>query len=260
MICCFAYGGNDSTLVNEYGMDPTYAKNVYDNYMAGFPGIAEFQRTRKNFVVRNGYILISSITGHKAFWWDWKHWRKVQASYTKEFWDEYRAYHKGTGDLIARKVSSHIKAKTKFEKNACNSPLQGSGAVIFKIFNRHLFDWIVDNGYFNTVKLCIPAHDEINVEAPKELGEMVAAKVQEVMKDAAKPFLKTLELNSDLSRFSVCLEDYEQDGELVASKGDIVNISETSFHNVTKNFRLPIAIKDKSHFDSHGPLPTYWIH
>lgn len=195
---CFAYAGNDSTLVAQYGMDPVEAKSIYDNYMSGFPGIAKFQSKQKKFVVDNGYILISPVTGHKAFWWDWKYWQKVQATYNEPgFWDTYKVYHKGTGDKVAKDVSKHFKAKTKWEKNACNSPLQGTGACLFKIFNRQLFDWVVDNGYFNIVKFCVPVHDEINVECPKELQEEVKNKIQQIMKDAAKPFLSVLELDSD---------------------------------------------------------------
>lgn len=62
-----------------------------------------------------------------------------------------------------------------------------------------LFDWVVDNDYFNIVKFCIPVHDEINVECPKEMAQEVSDKVQEIMKEAAKPFLSTLELDSDSS-------------------------------------------------------------
>ena len=62
-----------------------------------------------------------------------------------------------------------------------------------------LFDWVVDNGYFNIVKCCSPVHDEINVECPKEMAQEVSDKVQEIMKEAAKPFLSTLELDSDSS-------------------------------------------------------------
>lgn len=196
---CFAYGGNDSTLVAQYGMSSDKAKSIYENYMKGFPGIAQFQNYQKKFVVQNGYILISPVTGHKAFWWDWEHWKKVQSSYTPEFWEEYKLYHKGTGDNIAKKVSTHFKAKTKWEKNACNSPLQGTGAILFKIFNKMLFDWVIENGYFNIVKFCVPVHDEINVECPKELSKEVSTKVQEIMKKAAEPFLTTLSLDSDAS-------------------------------------------------------------
>lgn len=196
---CFAYGGNDSTLVAQYGMESDKARSIYENYMKGFPGIARFQDSQKKFVIKNGYILISPITGHKAFWWDWEYWKKVQNSYTPEFWEEYKLYHKGTGDNIAKKVSQHFKAKTKWEKNACNSPLQGSGAIIFKVFNKMLFDWVLEKGYFNIVKFCVPVHDEINVECPKELEKEVSEKIQEIMKEAAKPFLKRLELDSDAS-------------------------------------------------------------
>lgn len=194
---CFAYGGNDTTLVAQYGMEPTFAKSIYDSYMKGFCGISKFQDKEKKFVVNNGYILISPVTGHKSYWWDWRYWKEVQQSFTQKFWEEYRNYHKGTGDAIAKKVSTHFKAKTKYEKNACNSPLQGSGACIFKIFNKMYFDWIVDNGYFNVIKFCIPVHDEINIEVPDNLVEIADKKLSEVMKEAGKPFLKTLELDSD---------------------------------------------------------------
>lgn len=194
---CFAYAGNDSTLVQQYGMDPEVAKEIYNSYMKGFPGIAQFQAKQKKHVVDTGYILISPVTGHKAFWWDWKWWCKVQKSFNNTFWEDYRTNHKGTGDAIARKVSKHFKAKTKWEKNACNSPLQGCGAIIFKRFNKTLFDWVVDNGYFNVIKFCIPVHDEINVECPEDIAVMVKDKIQEVMKKEAMPFLKTLTLESD---------------------------------------------------------------
>ena len=194
---CFAYAGNDSTLVQQYGMDPEVAKGIYNSYMKGFPGIAQFQAKQKKHVVDTGYILISPVTGHKAFWWDWKWWCKVQKSFNDTFWEDYRTNHKGTGDAIAKKVSKHFKAKTKWEKNACNSPLQGCGAIIFKRFNKALFDWVVDNGYFNVIKFCIPVHDEINVECPEDIAVMVKDKIQEVMKKEAMPFLKTLTLESD---------------------------------------------------------------
>jgi hypothetical protein len=199
-------------------------------------------------------------TGHRGYWHDWEHWKEVQASYTKEFWDNYKQYHKGTGDEVARKVSKHFKAKTKWEKNACNSPLQGTGAVIFKRFNKALFDWVVDNGYFNIVKFCIPVHDEINVECPRELAEIVSNKIKEIMQSEAQPFLKTLTLDADIAKFSLCIKDCVLNGQLIASKGDVVCIGEHLFHNVTTNTRLPIEVKDKSCFDSDGPMPTYWVH
>lgn len=176
------------------------AKSIYDNYMKGFPGIAKFQERQRKFVIDNGYILISPITGHKALWWDWKFWKKEQDAFNAPgFWEDYRNNHKGTGDSVAMRVKKHFKAATKWQKNACNSPLQGSGAVIFKVFNKNLFDWVVDNGYFNIIKFCVPVHDEINVECPEEMRQEVSDKIQEIMHDSALSFLTTLELNSKAS-------------------------------------------------------------
>ena len=194
---CFAYGGNDSTLVQQYGMTKENAASIYNNYMKGFSGISSFQDKQKKFVVQNGYIVISPITGHRATWWDWRYWKKVQEGYTREFWDEYRAEHKGTGDNVARKVSKHFRAKSSWEKNACNSPLQGAGAILFKMFSTQLFHWVIDNNLFNVVKFCIPVHDEINVECPAVMAQEVSDKVQEVMKESGKTFCKTLTLDSD---------------------------------------------------------------
>ena len=194
---CFAYGGNDSTLVQQYGMTKEQASNIYTNYMKGFSGISKFQERQKKFVVQNGYIIISPKTGHRATWWDWRYWKKVQDGYTQEFWREYRECHKGTKDSVARKVSRHFRAKTKWEKNACNSPLQGSGAIIFKKFSTKLFYWVLDNNLFNIVKFCIPVHDEINVECPTEMAQKVSDKIQEIMKEEGTAFCQTLVLDSE---------------------------------------------------------------
>lgn len=196
---CFAYGGNDSTLVQQYGMPKEKAESIYKNYMKGFMGISRFQEKQKRFVVQNGYILISPVTGHRAFWWDWEYWKEVQRSLTNDFWTDYRLNHKGTGDEVAQMVRKHFKAKSSLEKNACNSPLQGTGAIIFKMFSVKLFNWVVDNGYFNIIKFCVPAHDEINVECPVNMAQMVSDKIQEIMKETGKLFCHTLEMDSDAS-------------------------------------------------------------
>ena len=39
-----------------------------------------------------------------------------------------------------------------------------SGAIIFKIFNRMLFNWILEKGYFDKVKFCVPVHDEMPLD------------------------------------------------------------------------------------------------
>lgn len=194
---CFAYGGNDSTLMQQYGMDEKQAKSIYENYMSGFCGIKDFQASQKEFVVQHGYILITPVTGHKSWWWDYTHWQRVQKSFNRDFWEEYRRFHKGTGDAIAQKVGRHFKAKTKYEKNACNSPMQGAGAALFKVFNRRLFKWILDNDLFGKVRFCIPVHDEIVLETPEELTDKVVAACKYFMEDSATPFCTKIPMPAD---------------------------------------------------------------
>ena len=35
--------------------------------MKGFPGVANYQKQQRAFVLNNGYILINESTGHKSF-------------------------------------------------------------------------------------------------------------------------------------------------------------------------------------------------
>ena len=196
---CFNYAGNDTTLVNQYGFKPEEAKVIYDNYMSGFQGLKDFQYSQKEFVDTHGYILISPVTGHRSWWWDHSYWLKAQSLMTNDFWTEYRNFHKGTGDAVAQRVGRHFKARTKWEKNACNSPLQGTGAIIFKIFNRKFFEWIIENNLFGKVRLCVPAHDEINFECPEERAQEIAQVCQKLMEEAGRPFCTALPMPADIS-------------------------------------------------------------
>jgi DNA polymerase I-like protein with 3'-5' exonuclease and polymerase domains len=101
------------------------------------------------------------------YWWDHKEWLERQKSFTQEFWEEYRTKHKGTGDAIARMVSMHFKAASKYDRMALNAPTQGSGIVILKIAMTNFFKWLVEKGYFGVVELAALVHDESNIIYPE---------------------------------------------------------------------------------------------
>ena len=124
-------------------------------------------------------------SGHKMYWYDHDEWVERQKSFTQQFWEEYRTKHKGTGDAIAQEVSMHFKAASKYDRMALNAPTQGSGIVILKIAMINFFNWIVDNGYFHTVELSALVHVEANIIYPKELHDIVPAKLKECMEQAA---------------------------------------------------------------------------
>lgn len=179
------FGGSEFAIQGAMGCTMEEALAFKQAYDSGFPGIADFKKRGSEFVRKNGYILMCQYSGHKMYWYDHDEWVERQKSFTQQFWEEYRTKHKGTGDAIAQEVSMHFKAASKYDRMALNAPTQGSGIVILKIAMTDFFNWIVDNGYFHTVELSALVHDEANIIYPKELHDIVPAKLKECMEHAA---------------------------------------------------------------------------
>lgn len=179
------FGGSEFAIQGAMGCTMEEALAFKQAYDSGFPGIADFKKRGSEFVRKNGYILMCQYSGHKMYWYDHDEWVERQKSFTQQFWEEYRTKHKGTGDAVAQEVSMHFKAASKYDRMALNAPTQGSGIVILKIAMTNFFNWIVDNGYFHTVELSALVHDEANIIYPKELHDIVPAKLKECMEHAA---------------------------------------------------------------------------
>ena len=177
----FAFLGNWATLVGNYGMPKEEAMQIEGNYKKGFAGATKYQEECKKYTEATGIIRVCRETGHISRWWDWKKWYARQRS--KEFWDSYRE-RKEAGLPRSKEADEHFAARNKYDKNSVNSTTQGLGAVIFKEFTYNLYLWILDKDYQNKVKFCVPVHDEICEECPKEL-------TQEVIK-ATKHFMETI--------------------------------------------------------------------
>ena len=180
------FGGSAYGLAVQLGISEEEAQTYVDLYYNRFKGIADFKQRGSEFVRKNGYILMCQYTGHKMYWWDHSEWLKRQESFTKEFWDEYKLHHKGTGDYIAQEVSKHFRAAAKWDRMALNGPTQGSGIIILKMAMTNFFNWLVDNGYFGKVELAALVHDEANIIYPKELHDLAPVKLKECMESAAK--------------------------------------------------------------------------
>ena len=119
------FGGSEYAIQGAMGCTLEEAQAFKEAYDSGFPGIAEFKKKGSEFVRKHGYILMCKYSGHKMYWWDHKEWLERQQSFTQEFWENYRNYHKGTGDEVAREVSMHFKAASKYDRMALNAPTQG---------------------------------------------------------------------------------------------------------------------------------------
>lgn len=194
----YMFGAAAHTISQAANCSEEQAQKYIDALDKEFTGVSSFAKKGSEFVRNNGYILICPYTGHKMYWWDWKEWKKRQASFTSEFWEDYRQNHKGTGDSVALQVREHFQAAGKYDRMARNSVTQGTGAIIMKEAITQLFRWIVLNNYFNKVHLCCCVHDEIVCDFPEQLTDF-PKKLETIMEQAAAKYCKTLPIPSEAS-------------------------------------------------------------
>lgn len=142
---------------------------------------------------------MNKYTGHKMYWYNFDEWKRVQDTYTKEFWDEYKLYHKGTGDMIAKQVSKHFKEGSKWDRLALNAPTQGTGATCIKLAAIRMYKWVLENNYFNKCKLSALVHDEMVWEFPETLKDTFPAKLEQTMLEAAGEFCKKVPVPAEAS-------------------------------------------------------------
>ena len=185
----YMFGAAAPTIAQSANCSVEQAQEYIDRLDKGFTGISRFAREGSKFVRKNGYVLINKYTGHKMYWWDHNKWLERQKSFTSEFWDEYKAYHKGTTSRVALEVREHFQAASKWDRMARNAPTQGSGACITKLACTNFFNWIIDNGLFDKVKIVAIVHDEVCIEYPKELEDTYKM-LEYHMEEASKAYCK----------------------------------------------------------------------
>lgn len=161
----YMFGSAAHTLSQAANCSEEQAQQYIDKMNATFKGLNSFALRGSREVRSKGHVLICKYTGHKMYWWDHKEWLERQRSFTQDFWADYKANHKGTGDAVATMVRKHFQAAGKYDRMARNSPTQGTGAIILKDSLTSLFNWIVDNGYFGIIHICVVVHDKISCRA-----------------------------------------------------------------------------------------------
>lgn len=194
----FQFGSDGTAAAKSLGITVEEARKLVSNILDGMKNLAEYKKRQSKFVDDNGYVVIHEVTGHKGYWPQWKKWKEEQKSYTKEFWDDYKMYHKGTGSETALKVRKHFKDGSKWkDRMTLNLPTQGGGAIVIKDTITTLFNWIVDNGYFNKIKLVNVTHDECNTEFPEELKDTYPKLVEDIMLQSAAKYYHKLPIPAE---------------------------------------------------------------
>lgn len=191
------FGGTYAAIMSSIGCSEEQAKKIELNYKTEFIGTAEYAKKASVFVRNNGYILINPITGHRRFWSTHKEWLEEERSFTKEFWDEYRDCHKGTGDYVCQQVRKHMKEGSEWDRLARNAPTQGTCAIMLKESQINLLQWVIDNGYFGKILLCALVHDECLWEAPENIAQQFAALIEQEMFNTAAKYCKSLPIPAE---------------------------------------------------------------
>ena len=163
MITTRNYGGDYNTIANNKNIPISEARDIYNNFMKGFPGIKNYQDYCRKAVMRDGYILLNPITGHKAYIYDFEELTKIQEKFKDpDFWQYYRDMKKECPSCdTVKDVTRFFRRKSASEKQSINYRIQNRGAMCFKLASIMLFNWIKKNKLLGVVKYCIPVHDKL---------------------------------------------------------------------------------------------------
>ena len=194
------YGGDYNTISKNDGIPVEEAKEIYDNFMEGFPGIKRYQDYCRMAVMRDGYILLNPLTGHRAHIYDAKELQETRSKMQEPgFWEYYQNVRKrNPQDEIVQEVRHYMQRKAASEKQSINYRIQNRGAMCFKLSSIKLFNWIVDHKLIDKVKMCVPAHDEFNLECPVAIKEQVGKVLIDCMIAGGKPFCPNVFLGADI--------------------------------------------------------------
>lgn len=194
------YGGDYNTISKNDGIPVEEAKEIYDNFMEGFPGIKRYQDYCRAAVMRDGYILLNPLTGHRAHIYDAEELKETHNKMQEPgFWEYYQNVRKrNPQDEIVQEVKHYMQRKAASEKQSINYRIQNRGAMCFKLSSIKLFNWIVDHKLIDKVKMCVPAHDEFNLECPVAIKEQIGKVLIDCMIAGGKPFCPNVFLGADI--------------------------------------------------------------
>jgi len=192
-----AYGGNGTTIARSCNISEAQGEFVYNAYFKAFPDLpAYFKKVYKD-AVSTGYIEFNDITRHKFFIPKFEEFKEIDSE-TREndFWSNYRA-NKDTDISLRDRVKAYFKQKGEIQRKAQNYRIQGTSSSISKYALVILFNEIIKENLFNTVKIVNFIYDEILLETPIELAEEWKIKLETAMIKAGEPFCPTIPLNAE---------------------------------------------------------------
>lgn len=197
------YGGNGSTIANNLNIPVEEGDAIYKAYFEAFPGINNYFKKVTKEAITNGYIQFNTISNSKCFIDFFDKYKNVESKVThKGFWEKYRE-EKAIDSILYRNelkplVSKYFKLRGNISRMALNFPIQGSSAEITKLACIYIFEYIINHGLINVVKFSNVIHDEVLLECPKSIADIMAKVVEDSMNRAGNVYCKTIPLKAEV--------------------------------------------------------------
>lgn len=179
------YGGSAFTVKDDLKVKSEKEAQVFiDALEKAFPGKKDYFDRKLKETMKNGYILIDSITKRKLF--------------TKDF-DEFKVLQKRldkSNNIPSLKAnfpwSDYFKLKGKISRLSRNAPIQGTSGSMTKLAAIMLKKELQEKSLYNKVWVVNLVHDEIVIETSNEYIEIASKLLTKCMEDAGKVFCKTI--------------------------------------------------------------------
>ena len=142
------YGVSAFGLSNQTNLSRSESKIIIDNYYNSYPALKEFMSNQINFARENGFV--QTILGRKRF----------------------------LNDINSRNGMIRSSA----ERNAINTPVQGSAADIIKLSMINIADELKNNSLKS--KLILQVHDELVFDVPLEEVDLIKKIIIDKMENA----------------------------------------------------------------------------
>lgn len=188
---CLPYGGNGNTIADNLGISTKEGEAAYNRFMNAFPGLEKFYKLQENKSLLNGYIYYNDITKRKAF---------------LPNFDKYKLL-RNNKFLQTEDWKLKMKYESSISRLARNYPIQGTASDMMKMAGIFIFDWIVRQKFQHIVKIVAFIHDEIIVECPKDLAELVKEKVDKAMIKAGKILCPDIPIYTESRISKIWLEE-----------------------------------------------------
>ena len=196
------YGGDGSTIADNLNLPREEGDAIYKAYFDAFPGVNDYFKRTIARTLKDGYITFNDISKSKCFISFIDKFREKESIVNSSgFWEKYRE-EKASNSLLYRRtlkgdVSKYFKLRGNISRMALNYPIQGSSAEITKMACIFIYNYILGMELMGIVKFSNVIHDEILLECPESIQNIMKGVVEDCMARAGAVYCKIVPLKAE---------------------------------------------------------------